>query len=80
MPDAPLRTCVGCRQAVPATDLVRFVLLDRTLQIDLGGTARGRGAWLHPARECADRARRQGGFARSFRQQVDDTVLADLFG
>ncbi len=80
MPDAPLRTCVGCRQTAPATDLVRFALVDRTLQLDLGGTAGGRGAWLHPARECADRARRRGGFARSFRQQVDDTVLAGLFG
>ena len=46
MPDAPLRTCVGCRQAAPATDLGRVALVGRTPQLDLGGTAGGRGAWV----------------------------------
>lgn len=80
LPGTPLRSCVGCRRCVPAAELVRFVLVKHTLQVDRSGTAAGRGAWLHPDRECADLARRRGGFARSFRQQVDDTVLTGLFG
>lgn len=75
---APLRTCVGCRKVVPAAELVRFVLVDAVLRQDASGAAPGRGAWLHLNRTCIDLARRRGGFSRSFRQKVDDSVLDRL--
>lgn len=74
----PLRTCVGCRQAVAPSELVRFVLIDGSLRLDVGGRAPGRGAWLHPDRACIAAARSRRGFARSFRGPVDDRVLAEF--
>ncbi|MBV1780108.1 YlxR family protein [Paeniglutamicibacter sp. ABSL32-1] len=35
----------------------------------------GRGAWLHPNPECAQRAVQRGAFARSFRTNVDVSAL-----
>ena len=76
--DTPIRTCVGCRKAVPATELARFVLVGGELVPDPGRRAFGRGAWLHLRRQCVAQARRRGGFARSFRSGIDDSILDGL--
>ncbi len=75
MPGTPLRTCVGCKRACPDTELLRFVLNQGVLQADPARSAPGRGAWLHPVAQCIEAARKHGGFARSFRRRVDDSVL-----
>lgn len=74
----PLRTCVGCRQVVASSELVRFVLVDGSLRRDVGGGAPGRGAWLHPDRTCLAAARSRRGFARSFRRTVNDQALGEF--
>lgn len=76
----PQRTCIGCRQVVDQNQLQRWVLerqdgknvpvLDPTRRFS------GRGAWLHPVPECAERAFKRGAFARSFRTTVDVSSLA----
>jgi predicted RNA-binding protein YlxR (DUF448 family) len=66
---------VGCKRSCPDTELVRFVLNQGVLQPDPARSAPGRGAWLHPVSQCIEAARKQGGFARSFRRLVDDSVL-----
>ncbi len=69
----PIRTCIGCGGKAPQPELVRLkaeagsVVLDRT-------RTGGRGAWLHPAPACLDRALRRRVFARALRAQG---VLAD---
>ena len=63
---APTRTCVGCRRALPADQLIRIVRLPGgALSVDRQGA--GRGAWLctgSPA--CLDDAVRRRGFDRAF--------------
>lgn len=67
---SPVRTCVGCRAEAPQGELVRFVLgPDGHVVPDVAGGAFGRGAWLHPRRDCLEGAVR-GGLARSFRAPV----------
>lgn len=76
----PQRTCIGCRKVVDQKELQRWVLeradghavpvLDSTRRLS------GRGAWLHPVPECAERAIKRGAFARSFRTKVDVSSLA----
>ena len=66
----PLRTCVGCRQVVPASQLQRYVLVDGALVHDPSRSAPGRGAWLHADAKCLATARDRKGFARSLRAPV----------
>jgi uncharacterized protein len=76
----PQRTCIGCRKVVDQNQLQRWVLGHADGQaVPVPDPARrlsGRGAWLHPAPECAERAIKRGAFARSFRTKVNVSSLA----
>lgn len=67
----PMRTCVGCRQCRPATELIRLVVCTDdglpAVVIDHRKTMPGRGAWLHPEPACLVTAVQRRAFARAFR-------------
>ena len=69
----PLRTCVGCRNRVAASDLLRIVVESpvgegpRRLVPDLRGGMPGRGAHLHLDPECLVLAERRKAFGRALR-------------
>jgi uncharacterized protein len=63
----PVRTCVGCRSRASRSELLRVVVRGSELVVDESATMPGRGAWLHPTRECFDRARQRHAFARALR-------------
>ena len=74
-----LRTCVGCRRAVPPCQLVR-VTVEHTAHgpravPDPLRRLGGRGAWVHPTRECVTAAVRKRAFNRAFRSAVDTEDL-----
>jgi len=53
----PQRTCVGCRQVLTKRELVRVVRTPQgSIEVDATGKKAGRGAYLHPARECWEQA------------------------
>ena len=62
-----VRTCVGCRMRAPRTSLIRVVARDLKLVLDERKDAHGRGAWLHPTRECAENALKRRAFGRALR-------------
>jgi len=62
----PVRTCVGCGQKAARAVLLRFAESGGRVVM---GKAGGRGAWLHPARACLERALRRGAFPRALRAQ-----------
>jgi predicted RNA-binding protein YlxR (DUF448 family) len=62
-----MRRCVGCGASAPAPDLVRFALDDGTIVLDRERRLPGRGAWLHPLRECLEEAQRRRAFQRALR-------------
>ncbi|MCV7209181.1 YlxR family protein [Mycolicibacterium canariasense] len=71
-PDGPVRTCVGCRKRELAVDLLRLAaVLDGpghyAVTVDSAGSLPGRGAWLHPDRQCLEAAIRRRAFARALR-------------
>lgn len=80
----PVRTCIGCQSAAPATELVRLTrAADGTLRV--GGAGPGRGAWLCrgaipglPQRLCVDQAARRQAFGRAFRKPVSPEAVAAL--
>jgi len=63
----PVRTCVGCRERAPVTDLLRVVARDGALVPDPRRRLPGRGASLHPPRECLRTPRRRRAFPRALR-------------
>ena len=91
----PTRTCVGCRQAVASTLLVRLLLREGTVVVagspgaqpggPRPGTSAysGRGAWVHPSLACLTRAVKTRAFDRAFRvavRSVDTETLGKTLG
>ncbi len=72
MPREPIRTCVGCGQSAAQPSLVRLRAVGGHVVVDRARSG-GRGAWLHPAEPCLDRALKRRTFARALR--VDGAVV-----
>ena len=85
---APLRTCVGCANRVPANELVRVIVDESSpspictptestsgavLAVDLADSRFGRGAHVHPSLDCLGKALKSG-FARAFKTRVKTSV------
>ena len=65
---APVRTCVGCGQAVAQAMLVRIRVGDGARVMLDAERSGGRGAWLHRQAGCLERALKRRSFARAFRR------------
>ena len=70
---APIRTCAGCREALPQDELVRLAIVPQApwLVPDAKGRLGGRGVWVMPTRGCIELAAKKGGFARALKRKVD---------
>ncbi|GAA1119547.1 YlxR family protein [Nesterenkonia jeotgali] len=79
----PVRTCIGCRRAVAQDTAIRLALTAaQTAETapplvvwDTDRALPGRGAWLHPQRECLETALKRKAFNRAFRRKVDPSAL-----
>ncbi|MFI1454678.1 YlxR family protein [Streptomyces roseus] len=74
----PERTCVGCRERAAKSDLLRIVAVGDQCVPDPRGTLPGRGAYVHPAVVCLDKAVRRRAFPRALRAPgaLDTTGLS----
>jgi len=61
------RSCIACRRLENWTDLIRTVLLDNEIKVDLHHRMPGRGAWLHS--KCFQIALERKAFNRSFKYE-----------
>lgn len=79
-----VRTCIGCRERVEASTLVRLVAVRESTTLvvtpDLGRSLPGRGAHLHPTDRCLELATRRKAWGRAFRTggPFDLTKMYDL--
>lgn len=72
-----VRTCIGCgKKAVPGA-LVRLVLDGGRVTAGRPGKG-GRGAWIHAADACLERALKRRAFARAFRRADAAAEAAEL--
>jgi predicted RNA-binding protein YlxR (DUF448 family) len=71
----PQRTCIGCRQQRPQTELVRCVAGDQRAHVSR--TAAGRGAWLCSV-DCFRTAERRRAFDRAWKHKVSAEALRNL--
>jgi len=69
-PHVPMRSCAGCRERDAQSRLARFTLVDGRVTWDGERRARGRGAYLHPRRDCLDAFVSRKPFVRSLRESV----------
>jgi len=75
------RTCVGCGGKADPGDLLRLSATGGRLRPDPDRRRGGRGAWLHRAPACLEKALKRGAFARALRQPgiaVDGAEVARL--
>ena len=64
----PMRTCIGCRRTDAKSALVRLVAQGGVAIVDREARLPGRGAYVHPTRECLQAA--QGALPRALRQPI----------
>lgn len=77
----PVRTCIGCREVLSKKELVRVVRMPEGIMVDPTGKLNGRGAYLHPRKECWERARK-GSLANALKvvlSKQDLEYLNDYF-
>ena len=68
----PVRQCVGCQEMKNKKEMIRIIRLDTT------GKKNGRGAYLCPDPECFEKAVKNKGLERSFRQAIPKEVYEML--
>lgn len=54
MKHIPQRTCIACRQTAGKRGLIRIVRTDQGVIVDPTGKKAGRGAYIHPNRQCVE--------------------------
>lgn len=77
--NVPMRTCVGCRQVKPKSELIRVVSGENGLAVDPGARQNGRGVYICPDAECIKAAAKNSGFKRSLRRNIENSDLEKLF-
>lgn len=75
----PQRTCLGCRQSLGRSELLRFVRSpDGTLVVDYRGKLPGRGAYTCLKTECIRQAVSRRQFDRAFRSPCQPLPAEEL--
>ena len=70
--------CAGCRGREDKANLLRIVARDGLGVVDEGQTEPGRGVYLHPSRDCLDRATKRRSIGRSLRTEIDGPRTAEV--
>jgi predicted RNA-binding protein YlxR (DUF448 family) len=75
----PQRQCMGCRERKAKRELIRVVRgTDGTVNLDFGGKANGRGAYLCLNSECLKKAQRSKALERSLEVPIPEEVYDRL--
>ena len=75
MKKIPMRKCVGCGEMKPKKELLRILRTETgEFVVDALGKANGRGAYLCRSVECFQKAVKNRGLERSFKQAIPPEV------
>ena len=75
----PQRQCMGCRERKAKREMIRVVRgTDGVVNLDFGGKANGRGAYICPDLECLKKAQRSKALERSLEVPIPEDVYARL--
>ena len=75
----PMRKCVGCGEMKPKKELMRILRTqDGAFMTDTTGKKNGRGAYICYSKECFQKAVKNKGLERSFKQAIPKEVYDRL--
>lgn len=75
----PMRKCVGCGEMKPKKEMLRVLrTTEEEFILDATGKKNGRGAYLCPCGECLQKAVKNKGLERSFKQAIPAKVYERL--
>ncbi len=78
MKKLPMRTCVATKEKLPKKDLLRIVIHEGNVSIDLTGKANGHGCYLKKDAEVIKMARDKKILDRVLECQIDDSIYEEL--
>ena len=75
----PQRQCMGCRERKAKRELIRVVRgTDGNVNLDFGGKAPGRGAYICPNPECLKKAMKANSLGRALEIEIPQSVYDAL--
>ena len=75
----PMRKCVGCGEMKAKKELLRVLRIEEgEFVLDTTGRKNGRGAYVCVSRECFEKAVKNKGLERSFKQAIPKEVYERL--
>ena len=75
----PMRKCVGCQEMKSKKEMMRVLKTSEdTFELDATGKKNGRGAYLCFSKECFEKAVKNKGLERSFKQAIPQEVYESL--
>lgn len=75
----PMRKCVGCQEMKNKKEMMRVLKTsENTFELDVTGKKNGRGAYICCSRECLEKAMKNKGLERSFKQAIPNEVYETL--
>ena len=75
----PMRKCVGCQEMKSKKEMLRILkTAENEFVLDATGRKNGRGAYLCFLKECLEKARKNKGLERSFKQTIPKEVYENL--
>ena len=75
----PMRKCVGCQEMKSKKEMMRVLKTSEdTFELDATGKKNGRGAYLCFSKECFEKAEKNKGLERSFKQAIPKEVYEKL--
>ena len=75
----PMRKCVGCQEMKSKKEMMRVLKTSEdTFELDATGKKNGRGAYLCFSKECFEKAVKNKGLERSFKQAIPKEVYESL--
>ena len=75
----PVRRCVGCQEMKNQKEMIRVIRTkEGEFLLDATGKKNGRGAYICPSKECFQKAVKNKGLERSFKQSIPAEVYEAL--
>ena len=75
----PMRKCVGCQEMKSKKEMMRVLKTSEdTFELDATGKKNGRGAYLCFSKECFEKAVKNKGLERTFKQAIPKEVYEKL--
>ena len=75
----PMRKCVGYQEMKAKKEMIRIVRTEeQEFLLDATGRKNGRGAYICPSSECLEKAIKNRGLERSFKQAIPKEVYDEL--